>query len=182
MGILHMLFGYKKKAVAPYQTTSNLPFQENYAGYTQLPNLPQGSLGDYRPDPNRLHAPFPTQRGKDRLITNAGVHFFPGSDPAVENNPRSPLQEYFDEKKMLPPVIPAVPAHGVFAPRAYMQRGSYQQFVPEAGRRAAISAVAPVQHLSTPINVFTRQAATSFDTVRGPITGAKAPKAKKGVR
>jgi len=181
MGILHWIFGYKKKAVAPFQTTENIPPHENYAGYTQLPNLHMGSMGDYRPDPQRLHAPFPVLRGRRKLVTNAGTHLYPASDPVVQNIPRSPLQEYFDEKKMLPPVVSAAPAHGVFAPNAYMQRGHYQQFVPSFGRRHTISAVAPNQMLSVPINSQTRQVATSFDGVRSPITGAKAPKAKKGV-
>jgi hypothetical protein len=180
MGFLHKLFGFKKKAVAPFQVTSNISPQENYAGYTQLPNIPgMGSLGDYRPDPNRLHAPFQVERGGRKLVTNGGVHIFDQGDPNLLRVPDQPLQQYFNEKKSLPPRDVQVPAHGVVVPVAMMKRGHSQTFVPEFGRRSVVSGVSPVTLLSTPINVSVRQ--TSFDgSTRAPITGAKAPKAKKG--
>lgn len=182
MGILHKIFGHKRKAVAPFQVTSNISPQENYAGYTQLPNIPgMGSLGDYRPDPNRLHAPFTVQRGKDRLITNGGIHMYDEGDPNLLRVPDQPLQQYFNQRKSLPPRDIQVPAHGVVVPVSYMKRGAVQPFVPSFGRRQTISGVAPISLLSQPISAVSVNKTTSFDAKRAPMIGAKAPKAKKGV-
>jgi hypothetical protein len=179
MGLLKQIlgaFGPPRKSVAPYQVTSNIPPQENYAGYTQLPYVPW-SQGDYVPDPNRLHAPFQVEREREFLITNGGKHYFDEGDPALQRIPDQPLQQYFNQKKELDPVRVFAPAHGVVVPKHPRQRGWSQAFVPQVGRRAAVSGAAPVWLLSTPImNV---EKVSSFDAKRAPITGAKAPKPKK---
>ncbi len=181
MGLLKQIlgaFGPVRKSVAPYQQTSNIPPQENYAGYTSVPYVPW-SQGDYVPDPYRLHAPFQTIRENKVYISAGGKHYFDEGDPNLLRVPRQPTQEYFDQKKELPPLQIFAPAHGVQVPVAHMKRGWYQAQVPSFGRRAAISGQAPVWLLSTPImNV---EKVTSFDAKRAPISGAKAPKPKKGV-
>jgi hypothetical protein len=179
MGLLKQIlgaFGPVRKSVAPYQQTSNIPPQENYAGYTSVPHVPW-SQGDYVPDPYRLHAPFQTIREREQYVSAGGRHFFDEGDPNLLRVPRQPLQEYFDQKKELPPLQIFAPAHGVIVPRKIRQKGWSQAFVPPLGRRAAISGAAPTWLLSTPImNV---EKVTSFDAKRAPITGAKAPKPKK---
>lgn len=179
MGLIKQIFGAfgpTRKAVAPYQVTSNISPQENYAGYTTTPHVPW-SQGDYVPDPYRLHAPFQVEREKEYLTTNTGRHFFDEGDPNLLRVPRQPLQEYFDQKKELPPVQVFAPAHGVFVPPQIRHSGWAQSFVPPLGRRAAISGAAPVQLLSTPIMNVSK--VTSFDAKRAPISGARAPKPKK---
>jgi hypothetical protein len=179
MGLLDFLFGSRsgRKSVAPYQVTSNIPPQENYAGYTTVPYVPW-SQGDYVPDPYRMHAPFQVERGNKSLVTNAGVHWFDEGDPNLLRVPDQPGQQYFNQKKELPPLRIFAPAHGVFVPRKKRQSGWMQTFVPDAGRRAVVSGVAPVWLLSTPITNVSKT--TSFDSKRAPIANARAPKPKKG--
>jgi hypothetical protein len=179
MGLLKQIlgaFGPTRRSVAPYQQTSNISPQENYAGYTSVPHVPW-SQGDYNPDAYRLHAPFQLEREKDQLVTAAGRHFFDEGDPNLLRVPRQPTQEYFDQKKELPPLQIFAPAHGVQVPVAHMKSGWEQSFVPQFGRRATVSGAAPVWLLSTPIMNVER--AASFDSKRAPISGAKAPKQKK---
>jgi hypothetical protein len=180
MGLLKQIlgaFGTTRKSAAPYQVTSNIPPQENYAGYTSVPHVPW-SQGDYAPDAYRLHAPFQLEREKEQLVTAAGRHFFDEGDPNLLRIPDQPLQQYWNEKKELSPLQIFAPAHGVFVPKHPRQHGWAQSFVPQVGRRAAVSGAAPVWLLSTPIMNVER--ASSFDGKRAPITGAKAPKPKKG--
>jgi len=179
MGFLKQLlgaFGPTRRAAAPYQVTSNISPQENYAGYTTVPHVPW-SQGDYVPDPYRLHAPFQTEREQIQIVTQDGRHFFDEGDPNLLRVPDQPLQQYWNEKKELPPLQIFAPAHGVIVPKHPSQRGWSQQFVQLAGRRPAVSGAAPPWLLSTPImNV---ESVSSFDAKRAPISGAKAPKPKK---
>lgn len=174
MGILQKLVqgmaGRSRKA----PMLSNVPPQENYNEYTHLPNLPMGTDGDYRPNPYRMHAPFVPLRGKEKLINNAGVHYFDEADQNVLRVPDQELQRRWNEKKPLPPVEILVPAHGVVVPTAQYQRGHYQAFVPDPGMRPVLSGVAPVVPLSTPLQV--RQGVE--ETRRKPIKG-QAPKVKR---
>lgn len=183
MGLLKMLFGgQQRKSVAPFQQTSNIPPQENYAGYTSLPNLPM-SRGDWVPDPYRMHAPFQIERGNRDLVTGAGVHRFNQGDTSVERVPDQPLQQYFNQKKELSPLRIFAPAHGVFVPtHAHIRKAGFMgQFVPQQeAPRPPISGVSPVTLLSTPINQYTnKRNVQTQQNVRAPIKGAKAPKPKR---
>lgn len=180
MGFLKQLlgaFGPTRRAAAPYQVTSNIPPQENYAGYTTVPHVPW-SQGDYVPDPYRLHAPFQTEREWIQYVDTDGRHFFDEGDPNLIRVPDQPLQQYWNEKKELPALQIFAPAHGVVVPVARMQHGWEQAYVPQFGRRAAVSGAAPPWLLSTPIMDASKT--TGVDSKRAPIVGAKAPKPKKG--
>lgn len=169
----------RDKAAAPYQQTSNISPQENYAGYTQLPGLSNmSSAGDYYPDPNRLHAPFQVERGRFKLVNNYGVHLFDAGDESIIEVPTQPLQQYFNEVEELPPVVPTIPAHGVFVPTALFQRGYAQTFVPSFGMRPSVFGATPAVLLSHPINVRTVVEGTDK---RASLTGARAHAPKRGV-
>ncbi len=187
MSILHQLIGWlmpggaavRNKGAAPYQVTSAISPQENYAGYTQLPNLgDQGSMGDYTPDPNRLHAPFQIERGQNKLINQGGVHWFDAGDETIIEIPDQALQQYFNQGKEVAAIPQYVPANGVFSPTAMYQRGYFQSYVPEFGERLPIVATAPVQLLSHPIAV--RSMPPEQDK-RANLSGARAHAPKKGV-
>lgn len=182
MGILQSLISLitppRKKPVAPFQVTSAIPPQENYAGYTTLPNLPMGSEGDFVPDPYRLHAPFQVERENRYVIAGGEKHFFDEGDPSIIRIPDQDLQSYFNQKKTVDPQVILVPANGVFVPDAEMQPGYKQQFVPSEGMREDISGAAPHAYLSQPIMNVTKIDGNSGK--RAPIVGAKAPKPKKG--
>lgn len=166
-----------RRAVHPFQQTEVTPPHENYAGYTNLPNLPMGSAGDYAPDPYRLHSPFMVERSKNEFRSNAGVHFYDGADEAILSIPDQSLQQYFNQKKTVEPQVILVPAHGVFQPDLIFQRGFMQQFIdPTEGPRTTESGAMPPVLLSTPLRVGTPPIDYGKRT---PMVG-KAPRPKKG--
>jgi hypothetical protein len=184
VGILQSLraafSGPSKKAVAPYQVTSNIAPQENYAGYESYPGLVM-SPSDYAANPYRLHAPFQVERSKNRLVNNAGVHLFDGDDRAILNIPDSDLQRYFQQQTELAVPSAHVPAHGVFVPSAYLPTRNFyhgwsQAYVPQEGMRVAISANSPRVLLSTPIS--SKQFVN--EGKRAPLSLARAHAPKRG--
>lgn len=176
MSILQSLFGVRKKPAAPFQVTSNIPPQENYAGYTNLPNLPMGDIDAAYHNEYRMHSPFQTEREKQQLITAAGVHFFDGADTSIDRVPDQALQQYLNQVKEVPAKPVYVPAHGVIVPEKLRQRGWAQAFVPLAGRRIDLQAASPQVFLSVPLRV----GVPTDGGKRSPIKSAKAPKPKRG--
>jgi hypothetical protein len=181
MGIIQSLLGLlappRKKAAAPFQQTSSIGPQENYAGYTSVPNLPMGSRGDFVPDPYRLHAPFQIERSDIQYIDETGRVFFDNGNDQVLRIPDQPLQQYFNQKKVLDSVVVAVPAHGVVVPTHPIQRGWFQQVVPEFGMRVDVIGATPAVQLSRPIAVVSN---ITDGGTRAPISGAKAHPTRKG--
>lgn len=179
MGILNFLQAAirPKKAVAPYQVTSNIPPQENYAGYTNVPGLPQSPRGgDFQLDPLRLHAPFQIERNNGSRIDQTGIHYFDTANPDVVREPDQAYQQQFNQKKALDPIVPMVPGAGVFVPTAVYQRGWKQMFVASESMRALDIGISPPPRLSTPLRVTS----ITDGGRRAPISKARAHAPKRG--
>jgi hypothetical protein len=168
----------KRLSVAPFVPTANISPQENYAGYTALPNLPMGTAGDYTPNQFRLHAPFVIEREREFLVTNAGKHFFDAGDETVIRIPDQPLQQHFNQKRVLEPQIVLAPDNGVIVPQAVYKAGFMQQFIPsDCMMHHPISGASPAVPLSVPIQNGPRTLETNK---RAPISGAKAHPIPRG--
>jgi hypothetical protein len=150
-----------------YTPTANIHPQENYDAYSHLPGTALG--GDYRPNRYRKHAPFAARLSEFAMQDEGNTY--------IERVPNAPLQSHFNEKMALPPVDVFVPAHGVQVPTPTMKRGWNQTFIQEETPHQNLIGFAPPPQLSKPIRVRTIET-----TVRAPITGARAPKPKRGGR
>lgn len=160
MSILSFLSGSSRRgipvAVPTQPIVSAIPPQENY---DKVYGHPPMSLftGGYIPDPFRKHAPFPIERGRDRFVTNTGIHNFV-YEPGLQRVPDSALQQQFNQKMILPTVDVGVPAHGVFVQqtqRDCVEHAKYGGNVPQDTRGEVTPSHSPVVLLSTPINVTT---------------------------
>jgi hypothetical protein len=164
MSILSFLLGRSRRGVPVNAPTiplvSAIPPQENY---DKAYGHPPMSLftGGYIPNPFRMHAPFPVERDKDRLVTNTGITTF-AYDPSIQRVTDNSLQQYFNQKSTLPSQDVAVPAHGVFVQKTLrdcVDHDKYSGFVPPDTRGDVKPSHSPTVLLSTPINVTTNQVA-----------------------
>jgi hypothetical protein len=95
----------------------------------------------------------------------------------------TPSQRYFDERTPLPEfTTPSVPSHAVQAGNGgiyptTMQRGWYQDYVPDPGMHFPQVGVSPPTLLSAPIRVET--ISRGGDGYRSAIKNAKAPKRQR---
>jgi hypothetical protein len=160
-------WGRIKQRVSQKSTFYNAPVPLNGDTYANLPNPGVGLEGDYHPNPNRLHAPYP-------LFKTSMDHLDEGSaDPNIHRYPDTPSTQYFKETKDIPRDPVKVPAHGVFVPDQLRGLGWKQGFVPSKSRRAAMMASAPPPMLDRPIVEVTTT--TGIQNKRTPVR-LKAPK------